>query len=130
MGGGRRRDRTAIVIEEVGGLRVVLADSGVNKLGTCRCCSRARTSSSGATAAGARREAMFSYALSEPEAASDAAAMKTRRPRRRANPERVKRWITTPASPATTGHGGDDRRGRGFSVRVEKTSGFSFGARN
>ena len=57
------------------GLRLVVADpGGGNKLGTVPgCCSpRARTSRPGTSVPVALGEAMFSYALSEPEAGSDA----------------------------------------------------------
>jgi alkylation response protein AidB-like acyl-CoA dehydrogenase len=97
-GAGGDAIATAIVIEEVA--RACASSSlipAVNKLGTVPLLlSASEDVKQRYLPPVARGEAMFSYALSEPEAGSDAAAMKTR-----ATPEGdryvlngVKRWIT------------------------------------
>jgi alkylation response protein AidB-like acyl-CoA dehydrogenase len=88
----------AIVIEEVA--RACASSSlipAVNKLGTMPLILAASEEVKAAYLAPvARGEAMFSYALSEPEAGSDAAAMKTRAVRSGSGYvlNGVKRWIT------------------------------------
>jgi alkylation response protein AidB-like acyl-CoA dehydrogenase len=97
-GGGADAIATAIVIEEVA--RACASSSlipAVNKLGTVPLLLAASEEVKARYLPPvARGEAMFSYALSEPEAGSDAAAMKTRAVR---SPDGyvlngVKRWIT------------------------------------
>jgi len=97
-GGGADAIAAAIVIEEVA--RACASSSlipSVNKLGTMPLILAASEEVKGAYLTPvARGEAMFSYALSEPEAGSDAAAMKTRAVRSEAGYvlNGVKRWIT------------------------------------
>jgi alkylation response protein AidB-like acyl-CoA dehydrogenase len=97
-GGGADAIATAIVIEEVA--RVCASSSlipAVNKLGTVPLILAASEEvKQRYLAPVARGEAMFSYALSEPEAGSDAAAMKTRAVRDGDSYvlNGVKRWIT------------------------------------
>ena len=97
-GAGADAIATAIVIEEVA--RVCASSSlipAVNKLGTMPLILAASEEvKQRYLAPVARGEAMFSYALSEPEAGSDAAAMKTRAVRDGDGYvlNGVKRWIT------------------------------------
>src|SRR3984893_7191021 len=97
-GAGADAIATAIVIEEVA--RACASSSlipAVNKLGTVPLLLRASEEVKATYLAPvARGEAMFSYALSEPEAGSDAAAMKTRAVRSGDGYvlNGVKRWIT------------------------------------
>ncbi len=97
-GGGADAIAAAIVIEEVA--RACASSSlipSVNKLGTMPLILAASEEVKTAYLTPvARGEAMFSYALSEPEAGSDAAAMKTRAVRSQAGYvlNGVKRWIT------------------------------------
>jgi alkylation response protein AidB-like acyl-CoA dehydrogenase len=97
-GGGADAIAAAIVIEEVA--RACASSSlipSVNKLGTMPLILAASEEVKARYLAPvARGEAMFSYALSEPEAGSDAAAMKTRAVRSDAGYvlNGVKRWIT------------------------------------
>jgi alkylation response protein AidB-like acyl-CoA dehydrogenase len=97
-GAGADAIATAIVIEEVA--RACASSSlipAVNKLGTMPLMLGASEQVKAAYLPPvARGEAMFSYALSEPEAGSDAAAMKTRAVRSEAGYvlNGVKRWIT------------------------------------
>jgi alkylation response protein AidB-like acyl-CoA dehydrogenase len=97
-GGGADAIAAAIVIEEVA--RACASSSlipAVNKLGTMPLILAASEEVKAAYLTPvARGEAMFSYALSEPEAGSDAAAMKTRAVRSEAGYvlNGVKRWIT------------------------------------
>ena len=97
-GAGADALATAIVIEEVA--RVCVASSlipAVNKLGTVPLMIAASEDVKARYLAPvARGEAMFSYALSEPEAGSDAAAMKTKAVRIDSGYvlNGVKRWIT------------------------------------
>jgi alkylation response protein AidB-like acyl-CoA dehydrogenase len=97
-GAGADAIATAIVIEEVA--RACASSSlipAVNKLGTMPLLLGASEEVKAAYLPQvARGEAMFSYALSEPEAGSDAAAMKTRAVRSDAGYllNGVKRWIT------------------------------------
>ena len=97
-GGGADAIATAIVIEEVA--RACASSSlipAVNKLGTVPLLIAASEEVKARYLAPvARGEAMFSYALSEPEAGSDAAAMKTRAVRSADGYvlNGVKRWIT------------------------------------
>ena len=99
-GGGADAIATAIVIEEVA--RACASSSlipAVNKLGTVPlllAASEERGVKARYLAPVARGEAMFSYALSEPEAGSDAAAMKTKAVRTDSGYllNGVKRWIT------------------------------------
>jgi alkylation response protein AidB-like acyl-CoA dehydrogenase len=97
-GAGADAIATAIVIEEVA--RACAASSlipAVNKLGTMPLMLAASDEvKAWYLPPVARGEAMFSYALSEPEAGSDAAAMKTRAVRTDSGYvlNGVKRWIT------------------------------------
>jgi alkylation response protein AidB-like acyl-CoA dehydrogenase len=97
-GAGADAIATAIVIEEVA--RACASSSlipAVNKLGTMPLMLGASEQVKATYLPPvARGEAMFSYALSEPEAGSDAAAMKTRAVRSEAGYvlNGVKRWIT------------------------------------
>jgi alkylation response protein AidB-like acyl-CoA dehydrogenase len=97
-GGGADAIAAAIVIEEVA--RACASSSlipSVNKLGTMPLILAASEEVKARYLTPvARGEAMFSYALSEPEAGSDAAAMKTRAVRSDAGYvlNGVKRWIT------------------------------------
>jgi alkylation response protein AidB-like acyl-CoA dehydrogenase len=97
-GAGADAIATAIVIEEVA--RACASSSlipAVNKLGTVPLLLAASSDVKAAYLPPvARGEAMFSYALSEPEAGSDAAAMKTRAVRTDSGYvlNGVKRWIT------------------------------------
>src|SRR6201987_1790508 len=97
-GAGADAIATAIVIEEVA--RACASSSlipAVNKLGTVPLLLAASEEVKAAYLPPvARREAIFSYALSEPEAGSDAAAMKTRAVRSDGGYvlNGVKRWIT------------------------------------
>ena len=97
-GAGADAIATAIVIEEVA--RACASSSlipAVNKLGTVPLMLAASEDVKARYLAPvARGEAMFSYALSEPEAGSDAAAMKTRAARTDSGYvlNGVKRWIT------------------------------------
>ncbi len=97
-GAGADAIATAIVIEEVA--RACASSSlipAVNKLGTVPLLLAASSDVKAAYLPPvARGEAMFSYALSEPEAGSDAAAMKTRAVRAGSGYvlNGVKRWIT------------------------------------
>ena len=97
-GGGADAIAAAIVIEEVA--RACASSSlipSVNKLGTMPLILAAsKEVKARYLTPVARGEAMFSYALSEPEAGSDAAAMKTRAVRSQAGYvlNGVKRWIT------------------------------------
>ena len=97
-GAGADAIATVIVIEEVA--RACVSSSlipAVNKLGTVPLLLAASEEVKAAYLAPvARGEAMFSYALSEPEAGSDAAAMKTRAVRSADGYvlNGVKRWIT------------------------------------
>src|SRR5579862_1608395 len=97
-GGGADAIAAAIVIEEVA--RACASSSlipSVNKLGTMPLILAASEEVKARYLTPvARGEAMFSYALSEPEAGSDAAAMKTRAVRSQAGYvlNGVKRWIT------------------------------------
>jgi alkylation response protein AidB-like acyl-CoA dehydrogenase len=100
-GGGADAIATAIVIEEVA--RACASSSlipAVNKLGTVPLLLAASEEveevKARYLAPVARGEAMFSYALSEPEAGSDAAAMKTKAMRTDSGYllNGVKRWIT------------------------------------
>jgi alkylation response protein AidB-like acyl-CoA dehydrogenase len=97
-GGGADAIATAIVIEEVA--RACASSSlipAVNKLGTVPLLLAASEDVKARYLAPvARGEAMFSYALSEPEAGSDAAAMKTKAVRTDSGYvlNGVKRWIT------------------------------------
>src|ERR1700757_2661656 len=97
-GAGADAIATAIVIEEVA--RACASSSlipAVNKLGTVPLLLAASEEVKAAYLPPvARGEAMFSYALSEPEAGSDAAAMKTRAVRTDSGYvlNGVKRWIT------------------------------------
>ncbi len=100
-GGGADAIATAIVIEEVA--RACASSSlipAVNKLGTVPLLLAASEEveevKARYLAPVARGEAMFSYALSEPEAGSDAAAMKTKAVRTDSGYllNGVKRWIT------------------------------------
>ncbi len=97
-GGGADAISVAIVIEEVA--RACASSSlipAVNKLGTVPLLLAASEEvKSRYLAPVARGEAMFSYALSEPEAGSDAAAMRTKAVRSDAGYvlNGVKRWIT------------------------------------
>ena len=97
-GAGADAIATAIVIEEVA--RACASSSlipAVNKLGTMPLLLGASEEVKAASLPPvARGEAMFSYALSEPEAGSDAAAMKTRAVRSGDGYvlNGVKRWIT------------------------------------
>ena len=88
---------SAIVIEEVA--RACASSSlipAVNKLGTMGLLLSGSEELKNATCPVARGEAMFSYALSEPEAGSDAAAMRTRAVRDGDDwvLNGAKRWIT------------------------------------
>ena len=100
-GGGADAIATAIVIEEVA--RACASSSlipAVNKLGTVplllAASGEVEEVKARYLAPVARGEAMFSYALSEPEAGSDAAAMKTKAVRTDSGYllNGVKRWIT------------------------------------
>src|ERR1700689_1159548 len=97
-GGGADAIATAIVIEEVA--RAGASSSlipAVNKLGTVPLLlSASEEVKARYLAPVARGEAMFSYALSEPEAGSDAAAMRTKATRTDSGfvLNGVKRWIT------------------------------------
>ncbi|HEY3649005.1 MAG TPA: acyl-CoA dehydrogenase family protein, partial [Streptosporangiaceae bacterium] len=97
-GAGADAIATAIVIEEVA--RACASSSlipAVNKLGTVPLMIAASEDVKARYLAPvARGEAMFSYALSEPEAGSDAAAMKTKAVRIDSGYvlNGVKRWIT------------------------------------
>ena len=98
VGAGADAIATAIVIEEVA--RACASSSlipAVNKLGTVPLMiAAAEDVKARYLAPVARGEAMFSYALSEPEAGSDAAAMKTKAVRIDSGYvlNGVKRWIT------------------------------------
>jgi alkylation response protein AidB-like acyl-CoA dehydrogenase len=136
-GAGADALATAIVIEEVA--RVCASSSlipAVNKLGTVPLLlSGSDDLKSRYLPPVATGEAMFSYALSEPEAGSDAAAMKTRAVRDGDNYilNGVKRWITNAGvSRFYTVMAVTDPAagGRGISAFVVESgdNGFSFGA--
>src|ERR1700684_4092237 len=97
-GGGADAIATAIVIEEVA--RACASSSlipAVNKLGTVPLMlAGSEEVKTAYLPPAARGEAMFSYALSEPEAGSDAAAMRTKAGRTDSGYvlNGVKRWIT------------------------------------
>src|SRR6266581_6247916 len=109
-GGGGDAIATAIVIEEVA--RACASSSlipAVNKLGTVPLMLAASEEVKARYLAPvARGEAMFSYALSEPEAGSDAAAMKTKAVRSDSGYvlNGVKRWITSRGVQVLHGDGG------------------------
>ena len=136
-GAGADALATVIVIEEVA--RVCASSSlipAVNKLGTVPLLlSGSAELNQRYLAPVARGEAMFSYALSEPEAGSDAAAMRTRAVRDGENfiLNGTKRWITNAGvSQYYTVMAVTDPEagGRGISAFVveKDDEGFSFGA--
>ncbi|SDN85691.1 acyl-CoA dehydrogenase family protein [Actinacidiphila guanduensis] len=136
-GSGADALSTVIVIEEVA--RVCASSSlipAVNKLGSMPVqISGSEELKAKYLGALARKEGMFSYALSEPEAGSDAAGMKTRAVRDGDSYvlNGVKRWITNAGVSefytvmAVTD---PDKRSRGISAFVVEKSdeGVSFGA--
>ena len=136
-GAGADAISVAIVIEEVA--RACASSSlipAVNKLGTVPLMLAASEEvKSRYLAPVARGEAMFSYALSEPEAGSDAAAMRTKAVRSDAGYvlNGVKRWITNAGvskyytvMAVTDPSAGDN--GISAFVLEDGDAGFSFGA--
>jgi alkylation response protein AidB-like acyl-CoA dehydrogenase len=136
-GAGADAIATVIVIEEVA--RACASSSlipAVNKLGTVPLLLAASADVKAAYLPPvARGEAMFSYALSEPEAGSDAAAMKTRAVRTDSGYvlNGVKRWITNAGvskyytvMAVTDPEGGPN--GISAFVLEDGDAGFSFGA--
>src|SRR5215471_7934245 len=135
--GGAGADALAIVIEEVA--RVCASSSlipAVNKLGTVPLLlAGAEALKQRYLTPVARGEAMFSYALSEPEAGSDAAAMRTRAVRDGDSfiLNGVKRWITNAGRSrfytvmAVTDTAGGAKGISAFVVE-DGDAGFSFGA--
>ncbi len=136
-GAGADALATVIVIEEVA--RVCASSSlipAVNKLGTVPLLlSGSAELNQRYLPRVARGEAMFSYALSEPEAGSDAAAMRTRAVRDGGNfiLNGTKRWITNAGVSdcytvmAVTDPGAGARGISAFVVE-KRDEGFSFGA--